>query len=80
MLAADHGNRAQYSTSTKFALRRATSIPGSLYGRTLHCAGLKALADASVSQFFSYLGEQVEAAPPAPVPTQWTKDEATAAE
>jgi hypothetical protein len=36
--------------------------------------GLKGLADASVSQFLSYLGEQVEAAPPDPVPTQWTKD------
>jgi hypothetical protein len=30
--------------------------------------GLKGLADASVSQFLSYLGEQVEAAPPDPVP------------
>jgi hypothetical protein len=32
--------------------------------------GLKGLADASVSQFFSYLGEQVEAAPPDPVPAE----------
>jgi hypothetical protein len=35
--------------------------------------GLKGFADASVSQFFSYLGEQVEAAPPAPVPTRSTR-------
>ena len=41
--------------------------------------GLKGLAGASVSQFLSYLGEQIEVAPPGPVPAEWAKDEATAA-
>ena len=41
---------------------------------------IKGLADASVSQFLSYLGEQIEVAPPGPVPTEWMKDEATAAD
>jgi hypothetical protein len=32
--------------------------------------GLKGLAGASVSQFLSYLGEQIEVAPPGPVPAE----------
>ena len=36
--------------------------------------GLKGLAGASVSQFLSYLGEQIEVAPPGPVPAEWAKD------
>jgi hypothetical protein len=42
--------------------------------------GLKGLAaGASVSQFLSYLGEQIVVAPPGPVPAEWAKNEATAA-
>jgi hypothetical protein len=55
-----------------------TAIIIESFGRT-PSASLPRVFDASVSQFLSYLGEQVEAATPGSVPAEWTKDEAPAA-
>jgi rhamnogalacturonan acetylesterase len=50
------------------------NTPGAFLDARCIVAGLKGLSDAPVSRYLSYLGEQVEAAPPVSVPREWAQD------
>ena len=50
------------------------NTPGAFLNARCIVAGLKGLSDAPLSQYLSYLGEQVEAASPLPVPPDWARD------
>jgi rhamnogalacturonan acetylesterase len=54
------------------------NTPGAFLNARCIVAGLKGLPDAPVSKYLSYLGQQVEAAPPPAVPPEWSQEGKTA--
>jgi rhamnogalacturonan acetylesterase len=79
IIAEQYEKLGQEKTAGLFHAKEPVHIntPGAFLNARCIVAGLKGLSDAPLSQYLSYLGEQVEAAPPSSVPPEWARDGAT---
>jgi rhamnogalacturonan acetylesterase len=76
IIAEQYEKLGQEKTAGLFHAKEPVHIntPGAFLDARCIVAGLKGLSEAPVSRYLSYLGEQVEAALPVPVPPEWAQE------